>query len=297
MTEIITGVSLLERDNERKKILPYYYEEFNEDVKQAIHDKLDHCLGEKATDFQGMIAFVDDVCESTHPDVVAAIVDYIEDLHGFFYDHADCEWAMSYNLMKLRTIGDPDENWINYHPKGFKVGPKILGLDIDGVLNTFRGSMTSGWGGINLNQILRDPDAVDKFDQFGLNFLRQLCKKSDVQILLVTQQRIGIKDLGIRALSMFLDLPIVGKTRSFGARKDEILEWLNNHPQVQQFASVDDEYYYVDINKAAAREPSELNIGSTHIRIDQHNGILWHDMCRVSEFFGVNIRDLFVKQK
>lgn len=297
MTETITGVSLLERMEERKKILPYYYEEFNEQVRSNIQSKLELWMGGVNYDPDSAEKFFDDVDSSTHPEAVSTIVEYIEEILSLDFEDHESQWHMSYGLMKLRALGDPENNWVNYPKDAFKIGPKILGLDIDGVLNTFRGSMTAGWGGVCLNQILRDPDSMDRFDQFGLNFLRQLCKKSHVQILLVTQQRIGQGDNEMKALSMFLDLPIVGKTRSFGARKDEILEWLNNHRQVQQFASVDDEYYYVDINKAAAREPSELNMGSTHIRIDQHNGILWHDMCRISEFFGVNVRDLFVKQK
>lgn len=282
---------------ERQKTLPYYYEDFNEEVKSNIQAKLELWMGGINYDPESAVKFFNDVDSTTHPDSVATIIEYIEEILALDFEDHQSEWHVSYSLMKLRALGDPEDRWASYPKDGFEVGAKILGLDIDGVLNTFRGSMTSGWGGICLSQILRDPDAMDKFDQFGLNFLRQLCKKSDTQILLITQQRIGLRDNELKALSMFLDLPIVGKTRSFGARKDEILEWLNNHPQVQQYASVDDEYYYVDIHKASPRIPSELETKSTHVRIDQHNGILYHDMEKLATFFGIDLRDTFKRQE
>lgn len=261
-------------------------------VTEESHAKLTELLKYEISDDdlkvpESVIEMLDYLCERTHPEVVERVMQA----------YSRYDWTPQYAQAQHRLGITFAQTYPHF--KAPVLGQKVLGLDIDGVLNSFRSAVISSWSGGKLfevvNDIWQERAEVQKFDQVGLVFLQRLCKLADVGVLLVTQQRVGIGPVGMNILSEEMGLPIVGMTRSFGARKDEIMEWLNQHPGVQRFASVDDEYYYVDIHKASAREPSELTTDSIHVRVDQHNGILYHDMCRLSEFFGIDVHDTFKK--
>jgi hypothetical protein len=111
---------------------------------------------------------------------------------------------------------------------------KVLFLDIDGVLNSHRTAYaTKGF-----------PHGFDdaqkqKFDWIAVGLIRRLCEETNTSIVLSSSWRIIHT---VHECANGLDLPIFDATpRLCGIRGDEIQEWLNRHPEVEQYAIVDDD--------------------------------------------------------
>lgn len=112
---------------------------------------------------------------------------------------------------------------------------KVLFLDIDGVLNSER--TNAAFGGYP-----HDFSPVDKarFDPVALALVRKLCAAADSAIVLTSTWRTMFT---IEEVAHHLDLPIMAATRDLGgdyARTDEIALWLKTHPQIKDYAIVDD---------------------------------------------------------
>ena len=109
---------------------------------------------------------------------------------------------------------------------------KILFLDIDGVLNSTRTCVAFGGYPMELKHIAA-------FDQVAIRLIQRLCDSAGVQVVLSSAWRLhcDFKDVGAA-----LGLPIIDRTPSLsGNRGSEIARWLSEHPEVEQYAIIDDD--------------------------------------------------------
>ncbi|WP_036054370.1 HAD domain-containing protein [Burkholderia gladioli] len=110
---------------------------------------------------------------------------------------------------------------------------KILFLDIDGVLNSHRtvyaaDGFPHGFEGADKH----------RFDWVAVGLIRKICEQEEVSIVLSSSWRIIHT---VHTCANGLDLPIFDRTESLaGNRGTEIQEWLDRHPDVEQWAIVDD---------------------------------------------------------
>jgi hypothetical protein len=111
---------------------------------------------------------------------------------------------------------------------------KVLFLDIDGVLNSERSCYALGG-------FPHGFDAKNKlmFDWVAVGLIRRLCADTDTSIVLSSTWRILHS---VHDCANGLDLPIFDKTPGGGGnRGKQIQEWLDAHPEVKQYAIVDDD--------------------------------------------------------
>jgi hypothetical protein len=113
---------------------------------------------------------------------------------------------------------------------------KVLFLDIDGVLNSHRTvyarkDFPHGFDGTDMN----------RFDPIAIDLIRDICDKTGASIVLSSSWRILHS---VHECANGLDLPIFDKTpinAGAGVRGDEIQAWLSDHPEVTQYAIIDDD--------------------------------------------------------
>ena len=112
---------------------------------------------------------------------------------------------------------------------------RVLFLDIDGVLDSVRSAVALDKYPHNLSR-----RSLKKFDWVAIGLVRKLCAECNVEIVLSSVWRHGFS---CEDMSKALQLPIkykTGTTRA-GVRGVEIQEWLNSHPEVENYAIVDDD--------------------------------------------------------
>lgn len=118
---------------------------------------------------------------------------------------------------------------------------KIIFLDIDGVLNSFKSYYKK--------------DSHVPIDEHKVFLLSQICEKTNAKIVLISSWRLFWekeneklipKDiLAIRLEEIFnrYNLKVYDKV-SNGYRKlreESIIDWLSNHPEIEEFIIIDDE--------------------------------------------------------
>lgn len=109
---------------------------------------------------------------------------------------------------------------------------KVLFLDIDGVLNSAK--TCCAFGGYPSTM-----DHIGAFDQAAIRLLQRLCDSAGVKVVLSSTWRL---DKEWQTYGPGLGLPIVDRTPSFHApRGRQIQKWLDDHPEVEQYAIVDDD--------------------------------------------------------
>lgn len=110
---------------------------------------------------------------------------------------------------------------------------KVIFLDIDGVLNSYRSCTAYG-------AYPMDNKSSEKFDEIAVNLIRVACKKCNAEIILSSTWRC---DKGWENLAQTLDLPIVDRTPQTlsGDRTHEINSWLEDNV-VFEYVIVDDNF-------------------------------------------------------
>lgn len=109
---------------------------------------------------------------------------------------------------------------------------KVLFLDIDGVLNSAK--TCCAFGGYPMSM-----EHIAAFDQAAIRLLQRLCDSAGVQVVLSSSWR---NDKDWATYGQALGLPIIDRTpSSMGPRGREIQTWLDAHPEVEQYAIVDDD--------------------------------------------------------
>lgn len=111
---------------------------------------------------------------------------------------------------------------------------RVLFLDIDGVLNSYRSSFALG--GVPHGF---EPDQMALFDHVALGLIRDVCKDG-VKVVVSSTWRIGRT---AQQLADGLGLPVIDVTGDGhrGHRGSQIKEWLDAHPEVVIYGIVDDD--------------------------------------------------------
>lgn len=113
---------------------------------------------------------------------------------------------------------------------------KVIFLDIDGVLNSFR--TAHAYDGYPSSR-----SEYDKFDDVAVTLIRDLCVKNDIKVVLSSTWRL---DKNWKKLENTLKIPLLDRTPylSVSTRVDrgrEIAIWLEDHPEVTVYAIIDDD--------------------------------------------------------
>lgn len=146
---------------------------------------------------------------------------------------------------------------------------KVLFLDIDGVLNSTR-SCIAHFGyphGFTDAQLAM-------FDLVAVGLIQRLCQVNGISVVVSSSWRINHtwQEIG-RALG----LPTIDSTpRLVGSRGKEIAAWLEQHPEVQRYAIVDD-----DSDMLPEQTPF-------FVKTNGEEGLTMGDFRKLCEIFGVN---------
>lgn len=121
---------------------------------------------------------------------------------------------------------------------------KVIFLDFDGVLNSIRSA--TAFGGYPWNV---EAESLKRFDMVAVALIRNLCKEHNITIVLSSTWR---KQFTPEFLGEALKLPIIDKTAikfSGKSRGSEIQEWLDTHPEVTEYAILDDDSDMLETQK------------------------------------------------
>ncbi len=110
---------------------------------------------------------------------------------------------------------------------------KVLFLDIDGVLNSVRTAIAHEGFPFDFSE-----KGMGRFDHTSIALIQKLCRLADVKVVLSSTWRLSFT---VVEVSEALGLPVIDRTKSLaGNRGTEIQEWLDRHPEVEQYAILDD---------------------------------------------------------
>lgn len=150
---------------------------------------------------------------------------------------------------------------------------KVVFLDIDGVLNSHRTAVC--FGGYPF-----EVDGKDRamFDEVALGLIRGIVQTAGAKVVLSSSWRITHR---FEKVGAALELPIIDRTPSMsGVRGDEIARWLENHPEVQRYAIIDDNSDML---------PEQMPY---FVQTNMFDGFLWRDAEKLSELMGIKIYDV-----
>ena len=149
---------------------------------------------------------------------------------------------------------------------------RVLFLDIDGVLNSRRTCLALGGIPHGLT-----PADVAKLDPVALVLVRNLCRSAGLSVVVSSTWRILHH---WDAIGRALDLPTMGATpRLGGFRGDEVQAWLEEHPDVQDWAAVDDDSDFHPDQKDRL------------VKVNGSEGFIWANFERLCGLFDLDPRD------
>lgn len=149
---------------------------------------------------------------------------------------------------------------------------RILFLDIDGVLASHRSAIA--FGAMPWPHELPD---VRKFDHVAVGLVRGIVKAAGASIVLSSSWRTAPEWVH---LAPALRLPIIDRTPSLlGPRGKEIAAWLAEHPDVEQYAIVDD-----DADMLPEQKPF-------FVKTNMRDGLTFNCAMRLAGVLEVNILD------
>jgi hypothetical protein len=117
---------------------------------------------------------------------------------------------------------------------------KIIFLDVDGVLNSYRNVVADGGfpfpKGSGRDQDPRHRE--ENLDRLAIGMIRRLCAEFDAQIVLHSTWRMHTDavEFGKR-----VNLPIIGATDPQRAKPVSIRTWLAENPDVKNYLVIDDD--------------------------------------------------------
>ena len=141
---------------------------------------------------------------------------------------------------------------------------KVIFLDIDGVLNSYR-TCTA------YDSFPKQNDSTEKFDMVAVKLIEVACKKCNAEIVLSSTWRMA---KNWEKLGETLNLPIVDKTPCLksGSRGEEIAMWLRDN-LVFEYVIVDDDPDMLE---------SQMD---RFIHCDHHVGLGWDQWSRIREIW------------
>lgn len=148
---------------------------------------------------------------------------------------------------------------------------KVLFMDIDGVLNSTRTAVAlHGYPRVYaLNGAC--------WDQVAIQLLRGLCAKGGIKVVLSSSWR---NDKDWDQIGPALGLPIIDRTPTImGPRGAEIAAWLSDHPEVGNYAIVDDDSDMLPEQKLC------------FVQTSHHDGLTWEPFAKLCSIFGVSPYD------
>ena len=149
---------------------------------------------------------------------------------------------------------------------------KVLFLDIDGVLNSTRSCIANKGYPHNFT-----PASLVMFDEIAVKLVRGMCRAGGIGVVVSSAWRIGRTH---EEIGRGLDLPTIGKTPSLvGNRGKEIAHWLAEHPEVEQYAIVDDDSDML---------PEQMPY---FVKTDGHEGLTYAAFAKLCSLFGLNPYD------
>lgn len=147
---------------------------------------------------------------------------------------------------------------------------KVLFLDIDGVLNSHRSFIAAN------NDAFPDLSirGMKKIDHVGVGLLRKMCSLTDIKIVVSSTWRMGHT---VDELAKAFDLPIIDATPVLDTiRGHEIQHWLDRHPDVTNYAIVDDDSDMLE---------SQLPF---FVKTSHYDGVTWKNHQQMCSLLGVN---------
>jgi hypothetical protein len=147
---------------------------------------------------------------------------------------------------------------------------KVLFLDIDGVLNSTRSCIANRGYPFDFSL-----EHMAMFDHIAVAMIRGLCAAGGVSVVVSSAWRLTHH---WDAIGRALDLPTMGSTPQLpGVRGGEIAAWLAEHPEVTQYAIVDDD---------ADMLPEQMPF---FVKTNGHEGLSFANLSRLAEIFGINV--------
>lgn len=116
---------------------------------------------------------------------------------------------------------------------------RVVFLDIDGVLNSFRSCIAlRGYGHLNTERRGKMTLEDAKLDPIALKLVQKLVKETDAKVVISSSWRILAKEISDFD---FLDLPVIAFTENLaGTRGQEIQRWLDEN-EVSSYTILDDD--------------------------------------------------------
>ena len=143
---------------------------------------------------------------------------------------------------------------------------RVLFLDVDGVLNSIRSCYAYGGYPHTFDENCRS-----KFDWTAVSLIQRICRNSDVKVVISSTWR---KFFTYQEIGEGLDLPVIDSTPELpGWRGYEIKDWLDRHPEVTEYAIIDD-----DSDMLPEQKPF-------FVHVDGRNGISYDNFKQLLEIF------------
>lgn len=150
---------------------------------------------------------------------------------------------------------------------------KVVFLDIDGVLNSHRTCIA--FGGIP-HTTARNGRAT--LDEVAIRLIGGIVRAAGAVVVLSSTWR---KHADWLDYGPALDLPIIDRTpQGLGPRGREIADWLDDHPEVEQFAIIDDDSDML---------PEQLPF---FVHTNYADGFLFSNATNLADLMGISIYDV-----
>jgi hypothetical protein len=109
---------------------------------------------------------------------------------------------------------------------------KVIFLDFNGVLDTY--------------------DNFDIIDEVNLSILINAIRLTDSKIVITSSNKDYFYRNGkhneimenLINILMLHNIDVLGYTSKLGSREEEILDYLNNHPEISHYCIIDDDYFF-----------------------------------------------------
>lgn len=140
---------------------------------------------------------------------------------------------------------------------------KIIFLDVDGVLNSYRGVAADG--GFPFPECINDPKHNESnLDRIAIGMIRKLCIEYDAKIVLHSTWRLHTDpvEFGKR-----LKLPIISGTDE-SPKHVSIQNYLRAHPEIVNYIVIDDD---------------DMDVGNRQIRTDLEEGFTFADYMKAQK--------------
>lgn len=130
---------------------------------------------------------------------------------------------------------------------------------------------------LDFNGVLDTYDNLDKIDEENLNILKELVKETKSNIVITSSIKnmyyyAGKHNTTMKYLLKTLkenNILVTGITQKRNKREDEIIEYLNSHPEIDYYCIIDDEYYFESMKEHMVKLKEQKDGGNGLKEIDK----------------------------